>query len=209
MCRNLHIALSCYLAALGAWADSPIGAADHFVATARAGHATSLAEMFHYPSSYSSDEREEDVEAVAVSLAWLLEEFGSIEEVTRVDSPAVFFGVEVMSADFAYWESVSPIKGVRVLYSATFANRGFGYIQVNTLLRDGSVAPEIRSITFGIPTGDDPQDAREQAIDVMLRLAKHKKMQVPDDFEDVLRQFITAVEFVPEPESREGESPSN
>lgn len=149
------------------------------------------AALLHYPSTYSTQERDHDSEEVAKSLSFLLEEFGDISELSRHLKSAVFFEIGVGGGDIPYWESLSPLNITDYLYSANFAKLGPGFLRIRIFRHPTLPGPAVRSIDFALPAMRG--DTKAKLISIMKRFFEFKGQQLPPDIDEILERSLKAL----------------
>jgi hypothetical protein len=102
------------------------GVADDFATALESGDHKAIAELFHYPPTYSMAQRADDAELVAESWAWLRTQFGAPATTLPHRSSATYYEIVVSGGDVAYWESISPFGGTICLYSTSFSDKRKG-----------------------------------------------------------------------------------
>lgn len=107
-----------------------------------------VAELMHYPESYTDAERMEDVKGVADGIAVLLEEFGEIEEYSLHADPLVDYHLTIAGGTVPYWQSRSPLQTREVVFRVKYKNVERGVFKV--VFFEGESGPEIQMLVFGI-----------------------------------------------------------
>lgn len=161
------------VSSLIAAADSPrnasptVGLVDRVLSLLARGGSRDLAAILHYPESYTADERAKDVSNVATSLDFLLDRFGKPEKLRPVHESASFYEMGVGGGSVHYWASLSLIAEQTLLYSGSFSKLGPGFIKLSVVRVKGG-PPEIRVISFGLPTSSPSAKATITNLSVSL-----------------------------------------
>lgn len=146
-----------------------------------AGDSRAVAELMHYPPSYTPEERKSDLTDVENGIRFLLERFGRVSDVKREEGHVSFFEVGGGGGDMGYWKSLSPMETVDVIYSAKFSKLGRGVIKIRIFWHGDGSAPGIFAVGFGLPVGRS--DARTQIASAMRDMMSVRGEAVPPDFE--------------------------
>ena len=130
---------------------------------------TNVASQFHYPPSYTHQQKAEDQAHVEMNLRFLLDRFGSVSDVSQLSNPIDFIEVGVSGGILPYWETLSPLQTLDFVYSAVFGHIGAGVIKVSFF--QYGAGWELRGIAFGLPM--TTPDALSIMETIMRELSDH------------------------------------
>jgi hypothetical protein len=161
----------------------PSQLAQHAVDLAEASKTTDLASLFHYPSTYSQDERTEDTAGIADSLGFIFSEFGKPKNIQINTDPASYYEVGLFGGTLPYWEGLSPFETEQFVYSTTFANVGPGFLIIKVFKHQDAQAFEIQAFGIALP---ESSAAKAKVIDLMIRGLERDGIPLPAGFRKTL-----------------------
>ncbi|UCG52934.1 MAG: hypothetical protein JSW58_05080 [Candidatus Latescibacterota bacterium] len=161
---------------------------DQVMAALGRGDVGSVAEMLHYPSSYSKEEKATDAAGVKDALEFLLTKLGALQGFERFIGDAVWYEVTLSGGDIGYWESLSPLNTVDLAYRGNFGKFGGGMVSVSFF--ETSSGMDIRAVIVRV----DPsvQGARETVIDMFVELIQRQAKKTGEPVPDNLREIVSA-----------------
>jgi hypothetical protein len=162
--------------------------ADRAIQLIERGSAEDVAELLHYPPTYTEAERKEDSGAVADSIRFLLGRTGQISNPKPWLKPAEFFEVGAGGGDMPYWQSLSPLRTIDYVYSVQYEKLGSGFLKVRAFKHPSIPKPAIMSIGIGFPVADP--DSKKLVIALIRGLTEHKGHQAPPNLEEILEQTL-------------------
>ncbi len=133
----------------------------------QSGSLESVADEFHYPSSYTEQQRVDDRKIIRRQLAVLTQQFGELETFTLTPTAQPFYRIAVGSVSNAYWDNL-PNEGISAGVSFNTTNKKISRAVLAFTFYFTNQRFELRSIEFGL--GADQPNAQERmaAIGIML-----------------------------------------
>ena len=150
--------------------------------------AEAVARLMHYPPGYTAKEREDDIAGVRTSINFLLLRFGEVSQVKRENGPIVFFEIGCAGGDLPYWQSLSPLKTLNLIYLARFSNLGVGVIKICIFRHENVSKAEIQSVWFGLPASR--ADAKSEIASAMKDMMRLKGKPLPPNIDEILDQNL-------------------
>jgi hypothetical protein len=135
-------------------------------------------DLFHYPPSYSIEEREIDEKAVISVLDYFSRSFGQIHSYKIPDNSEkyLYLSLSIGGGNLPYW-SQNP-NFIRTVYQVQFSNDGLGFVIIDTC--NISNKCEIRSVHYGLPiTKKDCQKRIQEIYDGMMEVLKALEQNKP------------------------------
>ena len=138
-----------------------------------------VAELLHYPPSYTPEQLATDKADVRVGLELLAGEVGLCTAPEPQNQPVEFYQVGVSGGDVPYWQSL-PNGGLdqSYRYKVRYGKLGDGIVQVTLVEESGKWA--VRSVDLGLETARE--GAREIMLDLGEKLAAALTPLEPGDF---------------------------
>ena len=130
--------------------------ADQFFSQMQESKFEEAAKLFHFPPSYSHEERNHDIAAVARMLEFFSAEFGKSNSPHIDHSEALFWNLLAMGGDIPYWQANPTYLQIR--FSVKFSKEGDGYV----ILQFCRIIDkwEIRAAAYGLPADRPDSKAR-------------------------------------------------
>ena len=157
----------CYLlcSCLGIFAQgidtvSSINITDKFIELYNSNNLGEAVEMFHYPTTYSSNELIMDKSAVKNILNLFHEEFGYFEKDDTTMTGIEVYQVSVGGGDIQYWTKYP--YSLTIDIQGTFKNKGSGFISFRICKIKNN--PEIREVLFSLPSSNKDAETIIQKI---------------------------------------------
>jgi len=160
-----------------------------------AGDSVSVAELLHYPPSYSEVERAADIAGVQKMLAFLIDRFGLPTDLKAHDTPLTFYEFGASGGTVEYWSSISPFETRTFMYSARFSKLGPGLVQIHLFQPVNQSKLELQRVAFGLAASSP--SARTSMIRTAVDLAEHMGTPVPPDYVEMLEQGLQPSVFQP------------
>jgi len=151
------------------------------------------ATLMLYPATYTPEQRKDDVASTGDGLSLLAQEFGGIAAAKVCAKTTDFYEIGGSGGDAAYAASLVPHYSAQILYEATFAKLGAGYLRVAIvqLASDGPL--EIRGIYFGLPISN-PR-AKETLVAITRKELEQMKVPLTPEIERQIREALTPVRY--------------
>ena len=121
-------------------------------------------EALHYPDDEPAGARRKDAAGVQRSLDVLFEDFGSVSNLSPVDSVPPTYENIVGGGTVEFWAR-HPTR-TRYFYSVRFAKRGPGWIFVDVSSIEGRIG--VRSLSFALPQSPSNRMAAESTMARLL-----------------------------------------
>lgn len=118
------------------------------------GEVRSVAEMMHYPPTYTPEERKKDIASTGDGLDLMAREFGAISGLKIHTGVALFYELGGSGGDVPYLSSLKPHASAQVLYEAKFSKLGSGYIRVSAIQLTADSPFEVLGVYFGLPASN-------------------------------------------------------
>ena len=182
--------------------DSLWAIADDVMEMIVAGDVESVVDVLHYPPSYSKEQIASDSAALRDALAFLLGKFGELKDFERFSGEALCYDIALSAGDVAYWESLSPLSTVELMYAGDFGKFGPGIVSISLFETKSGV--DLRAVVFRLAAS--APKAREKVIDIYVEMARRQAESLGEDLPENLRELISA--SVPKLGSQEGNSPT-
>jgi hypothetical protein len=144
-----------------------------FFARVSQGQLGEAAELFHYPPSYTGQERKDDVAAVALTLGLMTREFGTPGSPQPHTSYAMWYAVGGGGGDIPYWKDHPHL--LDAVYRVSFSREGPGFVIFKFIEIGGAI--EIASVQYGIPA--DRAGAMERIREIGEIILKEKGFPSP------------------------------
>jgi hypothetical protein len=169
--------------------------AERVASLLQAGDAASVAELLHYPPSYSEVERTADVAEVQKVLVFLIDRFGLPTDLKVNDAPLTFYEFGSSGGTVEYWASISPLETRAFMYSASFSKLGPGLLQIHLFQPADQSTLELQRVGFGLAASSP--SARATMISTIVDLQKHMGRPVPPNYVEMLEQGLQPSSFQP------------
>jgi hypothetical protein len=155
------------------------------------GQVRSVAEIMHYPPTYTPEERKKDVSSTGDGLDLIAHEFGTISGVKAHTGVAAFYELGGSGGDVSYLSSLSPHQSQQFLYEAKFSKRGDGYIRVTVIQLTADSRFEVLGVYFGLPAADPHSKpailaiTRKQLIQMQVPVTPDVERQIQESLKPV------------------------
>jgi hypothetical protein len=174
---------------------SGTGISETVVELLKKGAFEQVAQIHHYPPSYSPKEREEDAKAVARSLRFLFGRSGTVSDVQPLRREAEFYFVSVSGGDAPYWESISPYPLSEHPYRVQFSNLGPAMVNIVVLETGPKAGRELVSIQLGLSV--ESPGSKEKLVNLSLDMLKEMDVPTPPNVKDLIEQGMNRAIVVP------------
>ncbi|KPJ61577.1 MAG: hypothetical protein AMJ46_00255 [Latescibacteria bacterium DG_63] len=161
---------------------------DHVVTMLASGDVDSVVTMLHYPPSYSKEELASEVAGIAGAIKFLLAKLGSLDVLEPFSGETLCYDIGLSAGDPGYWESLSPLNTVDLVYKGKFDKFGGGFVSISFFEIDGAM--DLRAIVLRLEAS--VPEARETAIDISLELARRQAESTGETLPENLRELISA-----------------
>jgi hypothetical protein len=160
-----------------------------------AGDSNRVAQLLHYPPSYSEEERRADIADLQKMLAFFIDRFGLPSDLEIQDTPLSFYEVGASGGSLEYWANISPLEIRAFVYTARFSKLGPGILKIHLFQPAGQSKFELQGVAFGLKVSSP--SARTIMIRTMVDLSKLMgRPMSPNDIE-MLEQQLQPSEFQP------------
>ena len=157
------------------------------------GEIRSVAELMHYPPTYTPEERKKDIASTGDGLDLIAREFGAISGLKTHTGVAVFYELGGTGGDVPYVSSLSPRHSEEFLYKAKFSKRGDGYVRVTVIQLTARSKFEILGVHFGLPMGN-PR-SKPAMKEMTRRQLIHMQVPITPEVERQIEQSLQPVHF--------------
>jgi hypothetical protein len=147
-----------------------------------------VADLHHFPPSYTAVEKKADKYSVAQSLAFVFGRAGSISDVRPLIKSGEYYFIAMGGGDVSYWQSISPSARHEYPYLVTFSNFGPAMVKVVVLAAGPRSGRELVSLQLGLSTSG--ANAKETLVRLSLDLLREMKIQTPPNIEDLVTQSM-------------------
>lgn len=142
---------------------------DQFFKTEQIKDFDTASELFHYPSTYSPEERAKDKIGVRSVLEYFNQSFGKILSYKIPENTELYLALSIGGGDLPYWAKHP--TSIRITYEVRFSNDGQGYVIIDLCKINDNY--EIRSVHYGLPASRKDCPKRIQEIyDGMMKVLK-------------------------------------
>jgi hypothetical protein len=157
------------------------------------GEIRSVAEMMHYPPTYTPEEREKDMSSTGDGLDLMAREFGKISGLKGHTGLARFYEIGGSGGDVPYLSSLSPHYSTQFLYEAKFSKLGDGYIRVTVIQLTAESHFEILGLYLGLPAANP--HSKPAIIGITRRQLIHMQVPVTPDVERQIERSLRPVRY--------------
>jgi len=158
-----------------------------------AGDSASVADLLHYPPSYSEVERTVDVAEVQKMLAFLIDRFGLPTDVKTHNTPLTFYEFGASGGTVEYWASISPLETHVFMYSVNFSKLGPGLLQIHLFQPADQSKLELQRVGFGLAASSP--SARTTMIRIMVDVSKQMGQPMSPHEVEMLEQQLQPTDF--------------
>jgi hypothetical protein len=152
-----------------------------------------MAEMMHYPPTYTPEERKKDISSTGDGLDLIAREFGAISGLKAHTGIAAFYEIGGTGGDVPYISSLSPHYSAQFLYEAEFSRRGDGYIRVTVIQLTADSEFEILGVYLGLPASNP--HSKPAILEITRKQLIHMQVPVTPEVERQIRASLRPVRY--------------
>jgi len=157
------------------------------------GDTDSVAQLLHYPPSYSEEERTTDISNLQRNFAFLINRFGLPSDLRIQDKPLSFYEVGSAGGTLEYWASISPLDIRAYVYLVNFSKLGPGILKIHLFQPKGKSKTELQGVAFGLLVS--APSAHATMIRIMVDLSEQMGQPMSPHEIKMLEQELQASEF--------------
>jgi hypothetical protein len=147
-----------------------------------------VAEMMHYPPTYTPEEREKDISSTGDYLDLMAREFGEISALKVQMGVALFYTIGGTGGNVPYVSSLKPHHSEQFVYEAKFSKLGNGFIRVTVIQLTADSHFEILGVYLGLPTAN-PR-SKPALMKIMRKELIHMHVPVTPELERQMEQSL-------------------
>jgi hypothetical protein len=159
------------------------------------GNTDSVAQLLHYPPSYSEEERIADIANLQRNFAFLINRFGLPSDLRIQDKPLSFYEVGSSGGTIEYWANLSPLNIRAWVYLVNFSKLGPGILKIHLFQPKDKSKLELQGVAFGLAVSSP--SARTTMIRIMVDLSKQMGQPMSPHEVEMLEQQLQSTEFQP------------
>jgi hypothetical protein len=152
------------------------------------GEIRSVAEMMHYPPTYTPEERKKDISSTGEFLDIMAREFGAISGLKVQTGLALFYTIGGTGGNVPYISSLKPHSSAQFVYEAKFSKLGNGFIRVTVIQLTAKSPFEILGVYFGLPAGN-PR-SKPALIKIMRKQLAQMHVPITPELERQMEQSL-------------------